>query len=280
MSSVLAEPIRIGRMELKNRMVMAPMGVTVGNMDASTVDYFVERARGGAALIFCNVKGSDSFESVEHSIFFTEETEELFCRIVERSHSCGCMVGAQIMPGDGRIGGPSTRYKVPVSASPCSWMHAPKLKCRQLSLEEIALMEADYRRSVQAALRCGADCVEIHAYGGYLTDQFLTRRWNTRTDSYGGSLENRARFLKELIQICKEEGGTDFPVIVKFTPDHYMEGEGYRHMEEGLALARLIVSYGADALHVDAGCHENWFHAMPPAGMQMTTLQSRSAKII
>ena len=57
MSSVLAEPIRIGRMELKNRMVMAPMGVTVGNMDASTVDYFVERARGGAALIFCNVKG-------------------------------------------------------------------------------------------------------------------------------------------------------------------------------------------------------------------------------
>lgn len=280
MSCVLAEPIQIGRMALKNRMVMAPMGVTVGNMDASTVDYFVERAKGGAALIFCNVKGSDSFESVDHSIFFTAETEELFRRIVERSHSYGCMVGAQIMPGDGRIGGASTRYKVPVSASPCSWMHAPKLKCHQLSLEEIALLEADYRRSVQAALRCGADCVEIHAYGGYLTDQFLTRRWNTRTDGYGGSLENRARFLKELIQICKEEGGADFPVIVKFTPDHYMEGEGYRHMEEGLELARLIVSYGADALHVDAGCHENWFHAMPPAGMQMTTLQSRSAKII
>ena len=277
MSSVLAEPFRIGRMELKNRMVMAPMGVTVGNMDASTVDYFVERAKGGAALIFCNVKGSDSFESVDHSIFFTEETEALFRRIVERSHSYGCMVGAQIMPGDGRIGGASTRYKVPVSASPCSWMHAPKLKCHPLSLEEIALLEADYRRSVQAALRCGADCVEIHAYGGYLTDQFLTRRWNTRTDSYGGSLENRARFLKELIQICKEEGGAGFPVIVKFTPDHYMEGEGYRRMEEGLALARLIVSYGADALHVDAGCHENWFHAMPPAGMQMTTLQSGTA---
>ena len=179
MSSVLAEPFRIGRMELKNRMVMAPMGVTVGNMDASTVDYFVERAKGGAALIFCNVKGSDNFESVDHSIFFTEETEALFRRIVERSHSYGCMVGAQIMPGDGRIGGTSTRYKVPVSASPCSWMHAPKLKCHPLSLEEIALLEADYRRSVQAALRCGADCVEIHAYGGYLTDQLLTRRWTT-----------------------------------------------------------------------------------------------------
>ena len=281
MASVLAEPVRIGRMELKNRMVMAPMGVTVGNMDASTVDYFVERAKGGAALIFCNVKGSDRFESVDHSIFFTEDTEKLFARIVECSHSYGCMVGAQIMPGDGRIGGPSTRYKVPVSASACSWMHAPRMKCHQLSREEIALLEADYRKSVQAALRCGADCVEIHAYGGYLTDQFLTRRWNMRTDEYGGSLENRARFLKELIQICKEEGGSDFPVIVKFTPDHYMDGEGYRRIEEeGLELARLIVSYGADALHVDAGCHENWFHAMPPAGMQTTTLQSRSARII
>ena len=124
----------------------------------------VERAKGGAALIFCNVKGSDSFESVDHSIFFTEETEALFRRIVERSHSYGCMVGAQIMPGDGRIGGASTRYKVPVSASPCSWMHAPKLKCHPLSLEEIALLEADYRRSVQAALRCGADRLQGFYY--------------------------------------------------------------------------------------------------------------------
>ena len=121
MASVLAEPVRIGRMELKNRMVMAPMGVTVGNMDASTVDYFVERAKGGASLIFCNVKGSDRFESVDHSIFFTEDTEQLFARIVERSHRYGCMVGAQIMPGDGRIGGPGTKSpSAPAPAPGCT----------------------------------------------------------------------------------------------------------------------------------------------------------------
>jgi 2-enoate reductase len=279
-SSLLSAPIKIGTMELKNRMVMAPMGVTVGNMSRSTVEYFVERARGGASMIFCNVRASLAFESGEHSIFLCKETEPFFAEMTERCHNFGCKVGAQIQPGDGRIGGPSLKYRVPISASDCPWMHVPKMRCHALSIDEIHELENDFRHSVHAAIRCGADCIGIHAYGGYLTDQFLTKRWNTRRDEYGGSLENRVRFLKELIEICKEEGGADFPVIVKFTPDHYMDGDGYRKIDEGIELAKLIVSYGADALHVDAGCHENWPNAMPPAGMQLMTLQSRSAKII
>jgi len=280
MPSVLMQPINIGKMELKNRIVMAPMGVTVGNMSPGTVEYFVERARGGAAMVFCNIRASLTFESGEHSIFFNEETEPLFKGMVERCHGYGCKVAAQIQPGDGRIGGPSLKYRVPISASDCPWMHMPKLRCHGLTLEEIQELENDFRKSVQAALRCGADCVGIHAYGGYLTDQFLTARWNTRTDQYGGSLENRARFLKELIEICKEEGGKDLPVIIKFTPDHYIDEEGYRKIDEGIELAKMLVSYGADALHIDAGCHENWYNAMPPAGLQQMTLQSRSAKVI
>lgn len=280
MPSILSRPIKIGRMELKNRMVMAPMGVTVGNLSPASVAYFAARAEGGAAMVFCNIRASLAFESGEHSIYLNDETAPLFRGLAERCHACGCKLAAQIQPGDGRIGGPSVRYKVPISASACPWMHVPRMRCHALTIDEIHELEEDFRRSVQIALRSGADCVGIHAYGGYLTDQFLTRRWNTRTDAYGGSLENRARFLTELIAICKEEGGADFPVIVKFTPDHYMDGEGYRAIDEGIELAKLIVAAGADALHVDAGCHENWPNAMPPAGMQQMTLQSRSAKII
>ena len=280
MPSILSRPIRIGRMELKNRMVMAPMGVTVGNLTPASVAYFAARAEGGAAMVFCNIRASLAFESGEHSIYLNDETKPLFRALAERCHACGCKLAAQIQPGDGRIGGPSVRYKVPISASACPWMHVPRMRCHALTIDEIHELEEDFRRSVQIALRSGADCVGIHAYGGYLTDQFLTRRWNSRTDAYGGSLENRARFLTELIAICKEEGGADFPVIVKFTPDHYMDGEGYRAIDEGIELAKLIVAAGADALHVDAGCHENWPNAMPPAGMQQMTLQSRSAKII
>ena len=280
MPSILSRPIKIGRMELKNRMVMAPMGVTVGNLSPASVAYFAARAEGGAAMVFCNIRASLAFESGEHSIYLNDETAPLFRGLAERCHACGCKLAAQIQPGDGRIGGPSVRYKVPISASACPWMHVPRMRCHALTIDEIHELEEDFRRSVQIALRSGADCVGIHAYGGYLTDQFLTRRWNTRTDAYGGSLENRARFLTELIAICKEEGGADFPVIVKFTPDHYMDGEGYRAIDEGIELAKLIVAAGADALHVEAGCHENWPNAMPPAGMQQMTLQSRSAKII
>ena len=280
MASILSRPIKIGRMELKNRMVMAPMGVTVGNLSPASVAYFAARAEGGAAMVFCNIRASLAFESGEHSIYLNDETAPLFRALAERCHAHDCRLAAQIQPGDGRIGGPSVRYKVPISASACPWMHVPRMRCHALTIDEIHELEDDFRRSVQIALRCGADCVGIHAYGGYLTDQFLTRRWNTRTDAYGGSLENRVRFLTELIAICKEEGGADFPVIVKFTPDHYMDGEGYRAIDEGIELAKLIVAAGADALHVDAGCHENWPNAMPPAGMQQMTLQSRSAKII
>ncbi len=264
----LTQTGRIGPMELKNRMILAPMGVTVGQLRREDAAFYSRRAQGGAALVFCNIKASKRFESAEHSIFFDDRTRALFSDIVEQCHAYGCKVGAQIMPGDGRIGGGSIPYKVPVSASDCPWMHVPKLKCHALTLAEIAQLEADFRDSAAAAVECGADCIEIHAYGGYLTDQFLTARWNTRTDDYGGSLENRGRFLKELIQICKEVGGADYPVIVKFTPDHCMEGTGWRTIEEGIALAKLLEAWGADALHVDAGCHENWYRAMPPMALQ------------
>ena len=69
--------------------------------------------------------------------------------------------------------------------------------------------------------------------------------------------------------------------MVKYTPDHYVEeDDGHRKMEEGIALTKLIEQYGVDGLHVDAGCYENWYYAMPPAAIQEMTLQARSAKII
>ena len=279
--SLLTQPARIGKLRLKNRMVMAPMGVTIGNMTESTVAYFAERARGGAAMVICNVMGSGRFESTEHSIFFTPETERLFARLVEECHRYDCKVCAQIMTGTGRAGGPSLLYPVPVSASPCEWKYAPGVPCHQLTVEEIHALEDDYRQSAESAVRAGADAIEVHAYGGYLTDQFLTAAWNTRQDEYGGTLEKRARFLRELIEICKAAGGPDFPVLVKYTPDHYVaEDDGHRKMEEGIALTHLIEGFGADALHVDAGCYENWYYAMPPAAIQEMTLQARSAKVI
>ena len=87
MPSILSRPIKIGRMELKNRMVMAPMGVTVGNLSPASVAYFAARAEGGAAMVFCNIRASLAFESGEHSIYLNDETEPLFRGLAERCHA-------------------------------------------------------------------------------------------------------------------------------------------------------------------------------------------------
>ena len=84
MPSILSRPIKIGRMELKNRMVMAPMGVTVGNLSPASVAYFAARAEGGAAMVFCNIRASLAFESGEHSIYLNDETAPLFRGLAER----------------------------------------------------------------------------------------------------------------------------------------------------------------------------------------------------
>ena len=109
-------------------------------------------------------------------------------------------------------------------------------------------------------MNAGADAVELHAYGGYLLDQFQSTQWNNRTDEYGGSLENRMRFTLECIEAIRKNTPDDFPVIVKFTPDQRVDG--FRTIEEGREMAKILEDAGVDALHVDTGCYEEWYQAI------------------
>ena len=134
-------------------------------------------------------------------------------------------------------------------------------------------------KTVHLAKKAGADAVEVHAYGGYLTDKFMTPKWNIRTDEYGGSFENRMRFLNEIIEGIQLELGNDFPLIVKFTPSHFLPPElGYRAMDEGLEIAKMLELKGVHALHVDTGCHDNWYMAMPPIYQQEAVTQLLAAQ--
>jgi 2-enoate reductase len=114
--------------------------------------------------------------------------------------------------------------------------------------------------SALLAKRARADAVEVHAYGGYLLDQFQSELWNKRTDEYGGSLENRMRFTMEIIEEIKNTCGENFPIIVKFTPEHGVSGG--RTLDEGLKMAKMFEEAGVTALHVDMGCYEAWYLAI------------------
>ena len=278
----ILEPIKIGSMELKNRIIMAPMGNGLSeNYDEKTVAYFNKRSDGGAGLILICTMVSDQLEEIAASLFLTEESFGGLKEIVDHAHANGCKIGLQYMVGCGRMGANAKNYDVPISASACPWLYVPEMLCHELTIEEINILIEDYKKSLALALKAGVDCVEMHAYGGYLGDQFLTAAWNTRTDKYGGDVKGRATFLLELCGIAKEMGGKDFPVLVKFTPDHGVDLPGLRKIDEGIELAKVLEESGlVDALHVDAGCYEKWQLAMPCYFYQEMTMQTKSAKAV
>lgn len=276
----LTQPVSIGNLTLKNRMVMAPMGVDLGNYDERTRAYYLARAKGGIGMILCNTLATPEIEGMCPSSLLDADSYEDFRDMTENAHRFNCRVCVQIHPGNGRITTPPPGRDKPLGASAVPWMD-PRVICEEITRDEIRIIEDGFRRTARYAKKAGADAIEIHAYGGYLTDQFLTKRWNVRTDEYGGDLTGRMRFLTDLIEIVKTDLGEDFPLIVKFTPCHYLPAEaGYRDMDEGLEIARRLEALGVHALHVDAGCHDNWFMAMPPVYQQEQVLQLRSAHAV
>lgn len=274
------QPISIGNLLLKNRFIMAAMGPELGNFDERTVAYYVERAKGGASMLLTNVIATEAIDGHGPSSTLTEESFKGFKSLVEKAHQYDCKVCLQIMPGVG-LGGMAPNRTKPASASAIPFYPGSEYTFDELTIEEIKFIQGEVFKTVTLAKKAGADAIEVHAYGGYLTDRFMTNKWNIRTDQYGGSFENRMRFLNEIIDGIQEECGSDYPVIVKFTPCHFLPEEyGYRAMEEGIEIAKMLEKEGVHALHVDSGCHDNWYMAMPPIYQQEAVPQLLASRII
>lgn len=277
---ILSSPASLGKLALKNRIFLAPMGPHFDDINRATVEYFVRRAQGGAAMVMVNVTVTDYFEDTSASLVLKEDNFAFFKELCERCHDYGCKVCVQLMPGCGRMAGPAKMYPVPISASDCGWLYAPEVKCHALTQEEIDKLVAETERTVKLAVAAGTDAFELHAYGGYLNDQFLTAAWNTRTDKYGGDVRGRATFLLEQAAAVRKAAGPDRPLIVKFSAEHGVPYPGFRQLEEGLELAQYLAEQGVDALHVDTGCYEKWQLAMPPLFYQEAVQQLADAKAV
>lgn len=256
----------IGNMELKNRVVMAPMGTTAdgdGGYSARSIRYFAERAKGGTGLIITGRNASVlEFEGYSCSALSNYHHVNRLAALADQVHAYGSKLCVQIGPGLGRIMYTSATVP-PYSCSPIPTFWFPDMKCKELTVEEIKFITDKVGYSAKLAKDAGADAIEMHAYGSYLADQFMTEAFNHRTDQYGGSLENRVRFLGECIESVQKKCGKDFPQIIKFTPVHCLDTPGYRKLEEGVQIAKLLEQWGAHALHVDTGCYEVWYRQIP-----------------
>lgn len=274
----LFQPIKIGNLTLKNRVIMAPMGPELGNFDPRTNGYYVRRAKGGASMITTNVLATEKFDGHGPSSLLNEDSVAGYAQLVDGCHSYDAKVCLQIMPGVG-LGGVGAGRKNPATASAIPLYPGADRCFDALTVPEIKEIQAAVFATVKFALQAKVDAVEIHAYGGYLTDRFLTPKWNIRTDQYGGSLENRLRFLDEIIEGIQKIAGKDFPLLVKFTPTHLLPPElGYRGLDEGLSIAKHLEKKGVHALHVDVGCHDNWSLAMPPIYQQEMAPQIEASR--
>ncbi len=286
--SKLFSPIKIGSITIKNRFAMAPMG-PLGLADANGgwnqrgIDYYVERAKGGTGLIITGVTFFDQVvekqdpTTVPNPLYKPVNFVKTSREMTERIHAYGSKIFLQLSGGFGRVTIPTNVGDIPPiapSAIPHRWLDKT---CRAITVDEIHAIVKQFGEAAFHAKRAGFDCVQIHAvHEGYLIDQFAISMFNQRTDEYGGSLENRLRFAKEIVEEIKKTCGDDFPVTLRFSvksmikdwrvgalPGEDFEEKG-RDTEEGLKAAKLLESYGYDALDTDVGTYDAWWWNHPP----------------
>ena len=284
----LFTPVKVGSITIKNRFAMAPMG-PLGLADANGgwnqrgIDYYVERAKGGTGLIITGVTFFDQVvekqdpSTVPNPLYKPVSFVKTSCEMTERVHAYGSKIFLQLSGGFGRVTIPTNVGDIPpIAPSPIPHPGLDKT-CREISREEIQAIVRQFGEAAYHAKRAGFDGVQIHAvHEGYLMDQFAISMFNQRTDEYGGPLENRLRFARETVEEIKKRCGEDFPVTLRFSvksmikdwrvgalPGEDFEEKG-RDVAEGLEAARLLESYGYDALDTDVGTYDAWWWNHPP----------------
>ena len=257
----LFTPFSIGKMEIKNRLIMAPMGTYAAAMDGSVSDtltrYFEERAKGGVGAIITSSQylTPKLAQGIYGTYFDSKRIIPHLTGMTERIHCYGAKAIAQLSSGTGRNAHPSQCGGVPFSASAVPAVFNPNVLCRPLTIEEIKDIMKSWELAAEIATAAGFDAIEVHGHVGYIIDQFLSELWNHREDEYGGSPENRARFAIEILEAIKRGAGKDMPVIYRISMDHRIPGG--RTLEDSRGLLRILGNSGVDAFDVDCGCYEH-----------------------
>lgn len=308
----LFTPMKIGTTEIKNRIVMAPMLMGMGKFDGCPTErmmnYYEERAKGGAGLIITeitrvnDVHGATAFAQLSMS---HDENSEAFKEMVNRIHRHGSKIFVQLHhPGRQNLGlligtvplsiamdkalpfYQKALYKV-VPAGKVLMKHhlVPKVfapsvsersyfadsNMRAFSKKQIEKLIEQFADAALRVKKSGADGVELHAAHGYLIQQFLSPNTNKRTDEYGGSLENRMRFLLNIIKEIRKKCG-DFPLIVRLSVDECYSyigkpEKGY-NLTEGVEMAKILEKAGIDAIDVSSASYDTFNYWLEPTSFE------------
>ncbi|MEG0250770.1 MAG: FAD-dependent oxidoreductase [Peptostreptococcus sp.] len=270
----LFSPANIGKVKIKNRLVMSPMGTGIANLDGTPSDemirYYEERAKGGVGLIYtevCRVNDINGAAILKQLSLTNERNIPRMSEMVSVVHKYGTKIFCQLHhPGRetnrALIGG---NLCVGASDKMCL---LSKQETRALSTEEVKGIISNYITAAKRAKEAGFDGVEIHAAHGYLPGQFLSPYTNNRSDEYGGSFENRMRFVVEIIEGIHKECGFDYPITVRFSTDELLDMNGvkenYIHSKDGVEIAKGLEKAGIDGINVSCGIYETGVSVIEP----------------
>lgn len=302
----LFTPWKIGNVEIKNRIVVCPMGGTSlfgwmepHHFDKDASEFFMDIAKHDAGLIIPGIapirnligggwlyKANGAFRKLKPYMRKLHETgAKLFVQLTAgfgRSFSIpNSLAGVaknKFLSGMLKPIIDISRLCASPSELPSRWLEG--YNCRPLKVEEIDQMIVAFAKTAKKCKDAGVDGVEIHAvHEGYLLDQFTLKYTNNRTDKFGGSFENRYRFATEIVKAIKTECGEDYPVSLRYSVESKTKdfcvgavpGEKYKEIGRDMAESEKAVKYlqeaGYDMLNCDNGTYDAWYWAHPPGYM-------------
>lgn len=245
---------KINHMELKNRFVRSATWEGLANSDGSCsgelADLMLKLAKGQVGLIitshaYVNQTGQAGIKQLG---IYSDQLISSYIKIVEKVHREGSKIIMQIAHAGGRA---SAQLVKSQPFGPSSLEIKDCMMCREMTKSEIFQIIEDFKNAAVRAKKSGFDGVQIHAAHGYLLNQFLSPFFNKRKDEYGGSIENRARLILEILQAIRSELGRQFAILIKINSDDFIEG-GFTQSEM-VQVSAMLESAGIDAVELSGG---------------------------
>jgi 2,4-dienoyl-CoA reductase (NADPH2) len=259
----LLQPFNLGKIVLKNRIVMAPMSLNLcedGYVTGRMIRFFEERARGGVGLILLGdgVVDSPVGNNVRDAMAIDDDRYiPALKELTDAVHRHDCKIAMQLSHGGRRAGRVSssgfldvTRGRIPVAPSPLPHPVPGQVVPRELTVEEIHEIVRKFGQAARRSIIAGFDAVALHCAHMYLCGEFLSPWANSRQDEYGGDLDGRLKFVLDVIAEMRKNTGADIPVMVRMNGQ---EPEGGNTLSEIRTIASKFEAAGVDAIHVSVG---------------------------
>lgn len=268
----LCKPLKIGRLTLRNRMCSAPLGATdvdaQGTPGPRTLGFYEARAKGGAAIVTVSelvVHPETDGSQMLHLSLKTPGQLGAFTYVADAIKRHGALASIELSHS-GQYAG---TYMVDKKKKgdlhqfgPSDGVRPDGIPIKALTKEQITSIVAAYAEAAGLAKRAGFDMCMVHAGHGWLINQFLSPYFNHRTDEYGGSLENRVRFAREILTAVRAEVGPGFPIELRMSGSELFDG-GY-DLDEGCRISHALEDL-VDIIHVSAGSYQFGFSITHPS---------------